>query len=130
MESGFMSTKHVIKYKLYASDLIPNYKFGTEDDAKEFDSALSTFISNQCAKAEWLQAERLYASLYAVQYAINGLEFHFQLNGSYSERLISACENAIEIWEQEDESDCYTAVMNYIFNAFHPGVQEKLNSVI
>lgn len=122
-----MSTRQVIEsYELWSSDLIPNFKFDCQEDADNFDKVLKVFTECPEAKLEWDKAEMQYASLYAVQYAINGLRFHFDLQGPYSEDLIGACENVIEIWEQDDQYDCYTAPMNYIFSKLHPGVQEKL----
>lgn len=123
-----MSTEINVGYKLWESDLIPNFKFDCQEDADKFDKVLSEYIKDPVAKLEWDQAERQYASLYAVQYAINGFIFHFNLKGPKSEDLIEACENVIEIWESDnaDSGDCYTPVMNYIFSKLHPGVQEKL----
>ena len=90
----------------YASNLIEEMLFFSQEDAKEFDTALEEFC--EYGKEEWDSACKNYASEAAIDYAINITEtFHFNLSGPYSERLLIACENC-------SDEGCYTAPMNYI----------------
>lgn len=125
-----MATKHEIQHTLWASDLIPNMMFDSERDANLMDEMLNKFTSDGECINEFREAENCYASTYAVQYAINNCSFHFNLEGPNSDDLIAACENMVEMWESDDNSDCYTAVMNYIFGKLNPGVQDKLAKIM
>lgn len=125
-----MATKHEIQHTLWASDLIPNMMFNSEADANLMDYMLRKFTSDAECIDEFRKAENCYASAYAVQYAINNCTFHFNLKGPNSDELIEACENMIDMLESDDNSDCYTAVMNYIFGKLNPGVQEKLVKIM
>ena len=90
----------------YASSLIDEMLFFSQEDVNEFDNALEEFC--EYGIEEWDDACKNYVSESAIDYAINVSEtFHFNLSGPYSERLILASENCAD-------EDCYKPVMNYI----------------
>jgi hypothetical protein len=120
-----MAKEIIRSYKLYASDIIPCILFDCIEDAENFDKTLNNYMNDKEALAEFDKAERQYASLYAVRYNINNGTFHYNLTDSKSEELIGAVEQSVEIdTETYDDGDCYTPLMNYIFNKIHPNYKE------
>ena len=115
----------------YESELIPSMQFDTEEDAELFDRTLEEYVSNEEALQEFRECEENFPSYYAIQHAINQCEFHIDLDGEYSEKLIDAAENMATRFYDDccDPNDCYTPVMNYIFGKLHPKINEKLSKV-
>lgn len=108
---------------MFASDLIPCMLFDCKEDADRMDAILKEYISNEKAIAEFKKAENRYASLGAVLYHIKVGDFHFKLEGDYSEELIGAAENMIDSYgEDVKPDDPYTPIMYYIFHILHPNV--------
>lgn len=119
-----MAKEIIRNYKLYASDIIPYILFDCIEDAENFDKTLNNYVNDKEALAEFDKAERQYASLYAVKYNINNGTFHFNLKGPKSEELIGDLELFVELEIENNDGDCYTPVMNYIFHKIHPNYKE------
>ena len=119
-----MAKEIIRNYKLYASDIIPCILFDCIEDAEIFDKTLNNYVNDREALKEFNNAERQYASLYAVRYNIDNGTFHFNLKGPKSEELIGDLEQFVDLEIEDNNGDCYTVVMNYIFNKIHPNYKE------
>lgn len=102
----------------FESELCPPMLFDSKEDAAYFDTLLEDYCSNPEAREEFKKALNQYASYSAVEYAIEANDFHFNLEGPYSDRLILACENMVAGSEGLEDDDCYTCAMNYILNHY------------
>lgn len=119
-----MSKEIIIE--IFASDLIPSMLFGCKEDADRMDIILKEYTNNEKAIAEFKKAENQYASLGAVLYHIEAGDFHFKLEGDYSDELICAAENMVDSYDTDVEpGDPYTPIMYYIFHALHPNVARE-----
>jgi hypothetical protein len=91
--------KKIILDPIWECETIPDMKFETEEDADKFDSVLRNYISNKEAISEFEKAENGFPSWAALWRQISIGEFHFKLEGKYSDELIAACETCFEVGE-------------------------------
>lgn len=102
-----------MKEKMYESKFLPSVFFADKEDVKDYDNIIEKFLSDKDAQQEFHNVR--YASHYAALRAIEINEFHFHLNGPYSEALISACENIVEILEDDACEGCYRNTLNFLY---------------
>ena len=109
--------------KYFQSDIIENFLFNSLDKVKSFDTFLTNFCNNPEAISEFREVMNQYASDSAVDYAINTThKFHYDLTGEWGTELLEYCETVDgKKLEDYDLGDCYTEVMNYIFNKIRYG---------
>lgn len=97
----------------YPSSIIEGMLFDCSGDANHFDEVLNNYINNPEALSEFTKPNL--ASWSAVKYHIDSGDYQLMISGKYTEELIEACERMVA-WENNYSEDCYTPVMNYIFN--------------
>lgn len=102
-----------INVTYYPSSIIDGMLFDCLEDANHFDEVLNNYVNNPEALSEFTKPNL--ASWAAVEYHIDYGDYHLMIQGEHTEELIEACERMVA-WENNYSEDCYTPVMNYIFN--------------
>ena len=108
-----------IELTYFASDECPDMLFDTEEEAINFDLILIGYCDNKKAIQEFKNAERQYASEYAVRYNINNGTFIHTLKGPYSDSLIIAAERMASIQGDLSDDNPYIEMLNYIMNKLY-----------